>query len=197
MRQNNIRVAITGGIGSGKTTVAKIINEQGYKVISCDEVYEELLCDRAFTDKLLNCFGTEIFYKGKVDKKKLAEIVFSDNDKLVKLNGLTHPAIMAEVMKRTENTALSFCEVPLLFENGFEKFFDEIIVVMRNERERVKSVVKRDSISEKDVYKRINAQLDYKNGNFTEYYVIHNTLGFTDLQKKTIKILENLKNKIS
>ena len=90
MKQNNIKIAVTGGIGSGKSTVANIIKEQGYAVFSCDEIYNELLRDEAFIKKLTQKFGTEILTDERLNKPKLAQIVFNDEKKLEELNGITH-----------------------------------------------------------------------------------------------------------
>ena len=96
MTQNNIKIAVTGGIGSGKTTVCDIIKEQGYSVISCDEIYNRLLRDKSFLNSLVSEFGHILNGDGTLSRKKLSEIVFSDKDKLARLNEITHPEIMKE-----------------------------------------------------------------------------------------------------
>lgn len=189
MKQNNIKIAVTGGIGSGKSAVANIIKEQGYAVFSCDEIYNELLRDEAFIKKLTQTFGTEILTDERLNKPKLAQIVFNDEKKLEDLNGITHNLIMQKAMELAKKEEMSFCEVPLLFENGYEKLFDNVIVVLRNEAERIKSIVSRSKICEQDVLKRIKVQFDYKNGDFTKYYVIHNNGNLTDLRTNTCEIL--------
>lgn len=197
MTQSNLKIAITGGIGSGKSRVAEIIKREGYPVFSCDEIYGELLKDKIFLNILVNNFGNILDYNGELDRKKLSAIVFSDSRKLKLLNELTHSEIMGEALKRTENFKLSFCEVPLLFENGYEKLFDEVIVVLRNEEDRISSVVERDKISREEVIKRINRQYNYHNSHFAEYYVIHNDSDLYELEQKTVKTLKRIVNKIS
>ena len=194
MMQSNLKIAITGGIGSGKSTVASIVSEQGYSVISCDKVYGQLLENETFIKQLSSEFGDILNY-GKLDRKKLAEIVFCDKKKLQRLNEITHPLIMKSVFKQMSGEKIAFCEVPLLFEKGYEEYFDAVIVVLRDKGERIKSVVERDNISEESVLLRINSQFDYENADFSKCYVIHNTLDIVDLRNKTIKIINELKKK--
>lgn len=191
MTRNNLKIAITGGIGSGKSTVASVISELGYPVISCDNVYGQLLESEMFIKSLEKEFG-EIIHCGKLDRKKLADIVFSDEKKLQRLNDITHPLIMEEVFRLMSGNKVAFCEVPLLFESGYEKYFDKIIVVFRNRSERIKSVVNRDNISESAVLSRIYSQFDYDSGDLSKYYVIRNTTDKSNLRKKTVKILEDI-----
>lgn len=191
MMQNNIKIAITGGIGSGKSTVASIIAEQGYQVISCDDVYRRLLESEAVVELLAKEFGNIINF-GKLDRKKLADIVFCDEKKLQRLNEITHPLIMEQTFKLMREESIAFCEVPLLFESGYEKYFDGVIVVLRDKDERVNSVVKRDNIPENAVLSRICNQFDYEKADFNGCYVIQNTSDTADLRKKTIKILDEL-----
>lgn len=195
MTQSNVKIAITGGIGSGKSTVAEIIRRQGYAVFSCDEIYNELLQNAAFVNKLAEEFDGVLTPDGAIDRIKLSEKVFSDKSALKRLNALTHPAVMYEVLKKSEGHNLSFAEVPLLFENGYEKFFDGVIVVLRDEEERISSVIKRDKIDREKVILRIKLQFNYSNDDFAKYYVMHNCGNFDDLAAKTYEIVENIKAK--
>ena len=100
---------------------------------------------------------------------------------------------MQKAMELAEKEEMSFCEVPLLFENGYEKLFDNVIVVLRNEAERIKSIsFKKQNLRVKNVLKRIKVQFDYKNGDFAKYYVIHNNGNLTDLRTNTCEILNRI-----
>ena len=193
MMQNNIKIAITGGICSGKSTVAHIIREQGYNVVSCDEIYSELLKDTQFLDLLDKEFGNIKNNDGTLDRTTLSEIVFGDSEKLKKLNALTHPRIMQRAMEDMSSGGINFCEVPLLFEGGFERLFDNIIVVLRDDEIRLEELEKRDNIDKNQALLRINKQFDYKNHNFTMYYVIHNDSTLTELYNKTFITLEKIR----
>lgn len=191
MMQNNIKIAITGGIGSGKSTVAEIITEKGFTVISCDKVYVDLLNNDEFVSKISEEFDG-ILTDGLLDKSKLSSLVFSDEQKLKRLNEITHPVIMEKAFELMSEHKVCFCEVPLLFEGGYERNFDYVLIVLRDLNERVASVVARDNICEEEVIKRIKAQFNYDNLDFTQYYVIHNNSNMDDLHKQVQKFLDNL-----
>ena len=192
MMQSNIKIAIAGGICSGKSTVANIIREQGYKVISCDEIYTELLTDTNFIKLLDNEFGCVENTDGTLNRTRLSEIVFNDSEKLRKLNLITHPKIMQKAMAQMTGEGIHFCEVPLLFENGFEKLFDSAIVVLRDEAERAKVLIERNGIDRKQAILRIKSQFDYQNNSYIEYYVIDNNTNLLDLRSKTLNVLEKI-----
>lgn len=194
MKQNK-RIAVTGGMGSGKSTVLKIIAQTGYGVYSCDEVYSDLLRSDEFLNELCKMFGNVLTPDGRLDRKKLAEIVFSDENALKRLNSFTHPKIYAEMFARAKkHGGLCFFEVPLLFEDGAQNMFDGVVVVARDEADRVASVIKRDSLTEDEVKHRIINQFDYKNIDFTKYYVIHNNGDLVHLRAEVQEILEKIEN---
>lgn len=192
MTQSNLKIAITGGIGGGKTTVSEFIKEQGYPVISCDQIYKELSDNRNFLNKICNEFGNVTTAEGLLDRKKLSDIVFSDETKLKKLNEITHPAIMEEAFNRMSGEGIYFCEVPLLFEGGFEKLFDKVLVILRDKSLRISSVAQRDKTDTNSVKNRINSQFDYENLSFEKYYVIHNDSDLANLRIQTEKILKQI-----
>jgi dephospho-CoA kinase len=196
MKQSNIKIAITGGIGSGKSTVAKIIEEKGYKVISCDKVYAELLCNKEFLNNLCDEFGDILADDGTLDRSKLSQKVFGDSEKIKKLNEITHPKIMTEAFRQANSiSGLVFFEVPLLFEGGFEKLFNDVIVVHRDREKRLEGVVKRDNLTFEQVESRFKSQVDYDNLNFAKYYVIHNNYDLQQLTENVFSILNELKEK--
>lgn len=156
------KIAITGGIGSGKSAVAQIIRDQGYPVYSCDEIYAELIHSQSYINAVEKAFPTAI-KQGKIDKKALADIVFSNEEARIRLNKIAHPLIMQTLLKRMEEATgeIVFAEVPLLFEGNFENLFDHTIVVLRNRELRIRSVCERDVISVKKAEQRVNAQFNY------------------------------------
>lgn len=164
-------------------------------MFSCDEIYTELLRDEIFLNEIeTNFCGT--VKDGKLDREKLSKEVFSDESKLKKLNLITHGKILKSAFCKMEGERLSFLEVPLLFENGFEKYFDGVIVVLRDLERRIDSVMRRDKTTREKVIERINRQFDYDNCDFAKYYVIHNNSNLSDLRQNTEKILENLERNI-
>ena len=196
MKQNNLKIAITGGIGSGKSLACNIIKSKGYNVFSCDEVYADLLCDKNFVKIFSEEFGGKILnVDGTLNRGELSAIVFSDEQKLKRLNEITHPKIFGEMFRRASVCkGVAFFEVPLLFEGGYQELFDNVIVILREESERILSVAARDKISEEEVKKRIFNQYNYDNSNYAQYYVIHNDGNIDDLSDKIDKILLKLAN---
>lgn len=193
MKQNNIKIAVTGGICSGKSTVTNFIREQGYPVISCDEIYGDLLREEQFKKMLQAEFGDILSADGSIDKRKLADIVFSDAKKRERLNGITHPRIFKEAFDKMTGEGTFFCEVPLLFESGAQQLFDGVIVVLRKKSERIAELMKRLKIDEKQALLRINSQFDYENATFVKYYAIHNSGNLDELREKTLFTLEAIK----
>lgn len=193
MTQSNVKIAVTGGIGSGKSTVCEIIKSAGFPVFSCDEIYKELCTRPQFLSVLTEEFGDILSEDGSLDRKKLSGIVFNDKEALKKLNSIAHPQIIRELFCRIKNVKFSFSEVPLLFENGFEKLFDGVIVVLRDYNQRIESIVKRDKISVEDASLRVKNQIIYANKDFAQYYVIHNSGDLADLRQKTLGIIEKIK----
>ncbi len=156
------KIAITGGIGSGKSAAAQYIQNLGFPVFSCDEIYKQLIEESEYIASVANLFPESVI-NGTIDKKKLSEIVFSDSAKRNALNNLAHPLIMKTLYRRMEacGKPFVFAEVPLLFEGNFEKDFDFVFVIQRNLDKRISSVSSRDHTSEENVKKRIAAQFDY------------------------------------
>lgn len=195
MKQSK-KIAVTGGIGSGKSTVMKIIAEKGYPIFSCDEIYSQLTSDSDFLNILRHSFGDILNSDGTLDRKKLSEIVFNNPAKLAELDKITHPAIYKEMFRMADEAGgICFCEVPLLFESGAESLFDGVIIVMRNEEQRIKSVTARDKLPEQDVKKRISNQFDYNSADFTMYYVIHNNSDLSELEWQTEEIIKKISEK--
>ncbi len=191
-----MKIAITGGIGSGKSLVGKILKEKGYPVFSCDEIYKEITQEKEYLERLKGEFPFAI-KNGELDKKALSSVVFSDERALKKLNSIAHPYILTRLKQRMQNLKekLVFAEVPLLFEENLQLEFDNVIVVLRSIEKRIKSIALRDGINENEIKKRIASQFDYdKNKSYliANYYVIENEDSIVRLQTKLEEILGNL-----
>ncbi len=152
------KIAVTGGIGSGKSTVLSMIERLGYPTYSCDEISRSLWERQDYRKELAKLFPN-CTYNGEIDKKKLSAHVFSDREALQKLNAFSHPVIMRELLQKMEGGKTAFAEVPLLFEGGYESLFDEVIIIARERYERIRAVMRRDSLSESEVTARIANQM--------------------------------------
>ena len=159
-------IAITGGIGSGKSSAAQFLLEMGYPVFSCDEIYREVILSSSYIQKIASLFP-ECVVDGNIDKKILAKIVFSDEEKLALLNGIAHPLIMDALFKKMQacKEDIVFAEVPLLFEGNYENKFDSVIVIIRDIEMRIRSIMVRDGITKEEALNRIAVQFDYENSN--------------------------------
>ena len=160
------KIAITGGIGSGKSTVSEIIRDMGYTVVSADKAYSELLLNEEFVKEiceLMKISPIENDGRMTIDRKALSAIVFSDKNQLSRLNDFTHPRIMSEIFRRAKGVEpLFFAEVPLLFERGYETEFDNVFIVRRRLDLRLSETMKRDGKTEAEVRKVIENQFDYE-----------------------------------
>ena len=131
-------IGITGSIGSGKTTAAKIFSKYHYTRIDADEIGHELLkSNKKIKNKLITYFGNEIIGKnGNIDRKKLGGIVFNDKNELKKLNSIMHPLIINEIknkikkiQKECGDDAKIIIDAPLLIEIGADKLVDKVVVL--------------------------------------------------------------------
>ena len=195
MRRSNgkMYVAVTGGIGSGKSTVIKMIGERGFHVYSADEAARNIYDDPLVKAKVRTVFP-ECFSGDVPDRKKLAEEGFADRNKLERLNNITHPAIMEKLFVRAESDSdrVIFFEIPLLFESGYEGRFDKVIVVMRDKSLRINSVMRRDGLSEEQVKARIANQIDYEKIQKTAHTIIYNNGDLPSLRNRVNGILDEI-----
>lgn len=145
-----MKVAVTGGIGAGKSEFMRAVKELGIKTYSADEINAELLRDKRYIEKLSEAFPLAV-KDGKVDKSVLREEVFSDEKKRKTLNALAHPEIRRKIEEITGDAVI---EVPLLFESGMTDLFDRVIVVTAGEDVRINRIVSTRNIS-KDLAKNI------------------------------------------
>lgn len=194
------KIAITGGIGSGKSLVAEMLRSMGYPVFSCDEIYKEIIESSAYVQKIKEKFPEAVDDNGAIDKRRLAERVFSDTESRKTLNALAHPLIMEKLLfymnESMEN--MVFAEVPLLFEGEYQNLFDCILVLTRPMPERIKAVQLRDGISQKEIIQRMDAQFNYGSKQARAYLeqsnvtVIENNGDKNNLKTAVIHWLNNL-----
>ena len=197
-----VKVAITGGIGSGKSLAAQYISEIGYPVFSCDQIYKEIIKSEEYIHLISRNFPACVT-DNQIDRRALADIVFKDKTKLEILNRLAHPLIMNELRSRMESCSakLVFAEVPLLFECGYENEFDFIIIIMRNLKARITDIARRDGISEDDIIARINNQFHYSEENISKHstkaYILYNNDNEDRLEQEIKKCLATLEKRFS
>ena len=184
--KKSLKIAVTGGIGSGKSTALSIISKLGYKTVSLDAVYTELLSNEDFVMKICDEMGVlPIIINGKkhINREEISKKVFSNKNLLKRLNDLTHSAIFQKAFSYYDS-GIVFYEVPLLFEGGYEKLFDFVLVIMRDKNERIESVRLRDGVSNDLVNAKINNQVDYDNLDLSLHILIENNSSVAHLEEQ-------------
>lgn len=157
-----IRVGLTGGIGSGKSTVARVFEVLGIPVYYADEATRQLMnTDEALKKEIIKHFGEESYSNGRLNRPYIASIVFNDKEKLDLLNALTHPATIrhANDWMQQQTTPYVIKEAALIFESGSAENLDYVIGVSAPKPLRIQRVMERDQISAEEVQKRMDRQL--------------------------------------
>ena len=191
-----IKIAITGNIAAGKSIVEKILKDLHYPVIDTDKIVHDLFIESDdLNTELRAAFGDfDICTNHLIDRKKLARIVFSDKKLLSKLEKITHPYIIDEVMKFFEQNAdANFtCVVPLLYEVNWGYLFDKVIMVAADDDIRLARLMERRNLSKEDALKRMNAQIPQDEKIQFADFVIYNNTNYIDLSRQINQVLLNL-----
>jgi dephospho-CoA kinase len=189
-------IGLTGGIGSGKTTIANKFLERGIPIYNADERSKLLLNKTEVINEIKAIFGLEILNEvQKIDRKKLALIVFNQPEKLQKLNEILHPKVGEDFknwVKENHKSSLLLKEAAILIESGSHKNCDYIILVTANLENRINRVITRDKTSRNEVIDRINNQWsDEEKMKFAHFVIVNDELEKVDNQID--EILKNIK----
>jgi dephospho-CoA kinase len=191
-----IKVGITGGIGSGKSTVCKVFKLLGVPVFDADIAAKQLQnINQKIKKGLISLFGEDIYtYEDIVDRKKLAAIIFNDDLMLSRVNELIHPVVHEEFEKwlKKQNSIYIVHEAAILFESGFYKMMDFNIMVSASEEQRIERIMKRDGINREIIMQRMQKQWDEGKKQKLADFVIHND-NKNLIVPEIIKIDKNLK----
>ncbi len=192
-----IKVALTGGIASGKSTVLKMFKELGAQVLDCDRIAKALTRkgNRGYK-RIVNEFGMDILdEKGRIDRKKLASIVFFDEEKRKRLNSLIHPLVYERLEKRMRKMreGIVIVDVPLLVESGGESLFDKIIVVYAEPFVQLNRLIIR-GFSEEEAKARMKAQASWEERLRIADFVVRGDVEMEETKKEVEKIWRILKN---
>jgi dephospho-CoA kinase len=192
-----IRVAITGGIGSGKSTFANYIASKGYVVINADEISKDILAsDESIIKKVIKEFGSESYKNGKINKKFIATRVFSNPAKLNKLNSILHPQVLQKIdsliEKKYKNEKIVFIEAALIYEADIEKKFNYVVLVTADFNIRLKRSVESGKFNEDDFINRDNNQIPQEEKEKRADFSFSNNKGKKDLINKADLLLLTL-----
>lgn len=191
-----IKLGITGGIGSGKSTISQIFTLCGIPVYIADKESKRLTeTSHVIKDKLIALFGSELYKDGKLNKPLLASYIFNDDDKLHAVNAIIHP----EVKKDYESWLLYHSgspivaqEAAILFESGFDKFMDKIVTIYTPLEMRIERTMKRDNTSREKVLERIHNQMpDEKKAELSDYVIVND--GKHSVIAQVLHIIDKLK----
>lgn len=194
------KVAVTGGLSCGKSSVCRILKELGAYIVSADEIVHQLLSsDKNLSQEVVKLLGTEIIINNQLDRFQIAQIVFQAPDLLQQLENILHPAVYEEIERKYQRRQrerpippLFAAEVPLLFESGGEKHFDYTVAVVANPKLSLQRFMQIPLNTSDDFEERSTRQLPLLEKAIRADYVIMNSLSLSDLQMITKELYQEL-----
>lgn len=172
-----IKIGLTGGIGSGKSMVSKLLTTYEIAVYDSDTRAKSLMeNDDKIIHSITQIFGKEAYTDGKLNRRFVAEAVFASSSKLLQINTIVHSAVIDDFSRWAEqqSTDILVFESAIIFENGLEKYFDKIIAVVAPQKLRIERVKRRSGLSRKEILNRIKNQTSSKTLRQRADYVIIN-----------------------
>jgi len=202
-------IGLTGGIGTGKSTISQILREKKFPVIDLDVISHEIIKFPKVIKKIVENFGKEILENSsnfenknneiQVSREKLGKIIFENREKRLLLNSIMHPEILRvmreQVSKYKKNNKIVFVEIQLLFEVQWEKEFDYILLVSAKKSTQIRRILERDNRSENDALNIINSQMSLEEKRKRSDFVIENDGNIEELKEKIDTFLEYLETK--
>ncbi|AKF26060.1 dephospho-CoA kinase [Sulfurovum lithotrophicum] len=191
-------IALTGGIATGKSSVSKIFEEEGFTVIDADRIAHQVLNDAA--TEVTRLFGREVLQEKGVDRKALGAIVFGDSEKRKALENLLHPMIFDEILRRSQiedaQTRPYLVDIPLFFETARYNI-ERVIVTYASRAQQIKRAIQRDGLSREEILRRITAQLDIEEKRKRATYLIDNSGDEIQLHQESRRIIDKIKKDFS
>ena len=189
-------IVITGGIGSGKSTVSNLLKLYGYTIIEADNISSDIIKQRAVIDKIVDTFGAE-YQKddGEIDKKKLGDLVFDDAISKLLLEEILHPLIRQEIEKKSleleSKNAIYFIDIPLFYETKHYNI-KNVLLVYADKDTQIERIIKRDNISKLEATKKVESQIPNEEKKKLATYVIDNSKDLKHLQKEIERFLKEV-----
>ena len=191
-------IALTGGIATGKSTVCNILKLYGFSIIDADKIAHKVLEEQKKT--ISKIFGKEYIKDNKVDRKKLAKLIFSDKDAKKSLEKLLHPLIkeriIEESLKLEKYKVPYIIDIPLFFETKNYPI-KRVMVVYAPKEIQLKRLMKREGLDEVEAKKRISSQIDIEEKKKLANFVIDNSKDLKHLQKEIEKFIQKVENEYS
>ncbi|MGL5755140.1 MAG: dephospho-CoA kinase [Paraclostridium sp.] len=192
-------IGLTGNIGCGKSSLSEILKQNSLDIIDADIISRDIMNNKEILKEVFEVFGNRIKnIDGSLNRKKLGSIVFSDDNKLIKLNNITHPAIKKEIKKRIKDIEISnrnivVVDAALLIEGEFLDLVDKLIVVTCDEKIQINRIIKRDNTTRVEALKRINSQMSQDEKIKFGDYIIDNSGNLELLNYKASKLITYIK----
>jgi dephospho-CoA kinase len=197
MSEKPLIIGITGGIGSGKSTVGKMLADLGAYVLDSDTIAHELTSKGSpVLLKIRDAIGDVLTQDGELDRKKVASIVFANDEKLKKLEGILHPEIQKEYRRLAKESGekVVFILIPLLFEEGIENKVDEVWLCYAPEDVRLERAIKRDRSNRDEVHARMAHQIPDEMKLNKSDLVIDTSLSLDEVREQVVRAFEILKS---
>ena len=193
-----IKVAITGGIGTGKTTISSMFAEKGVPVFNSDEIAKEIMnTNSLLKNEIVTAFGDKVYDKNRLNKEYLSDAIFNNETLLKKINAIVHPYVADEFNSwiKEQDSKYIIYESAIIFENQVEDFFDKIICVTASEEDVISRVMKRSNFSVDKIKSIINKQLPNDAKIQKSDYVIEN-INISKLSDKVLEIHNDIMDSI-
>ena len=193
-----IKVAITGGIGTGKTTISNMFADKGVPVFNSDEIAKEIMnTNSLLKNEIVTAFGDKVYDKNRLNKEYLSDAIFNNETLLKKINSIVHPYVADEFNSWIEEQDSKYIiyESAIIFENQVEDFFDKIICVTASEEDVISRVMKRNNFSVDKIKSIINKQLPNDAKIQKSDYVIEN-INISKLSDKVLEIHNDIMGSI-
>tara|TARA_Y100001954_G_scaffold92726_1_gene101491 strand:+ start:180 stop:770 length:591 start_codon:yes stop_codon:yes gene_type:complete len=191
-----LKVGVTGGIGSGKSTVSRFFSALGVPVYDSDQRAKSLMqYDDSIRSKIKIEFGDNAYHKNELNRTYLAEIVFKNESKLKQLNAIVHPVVKTDFinwLSQNSNAKLVIKEAAIMIESGAYKDLDKLIVVNASRNQKIKWIKQRDQLSLVDIENRIQNQLSDEIRNQYADFIIENNSGKMELKQQVLSIYNKL-----
>ncbi len=189
-------IALTGGIGTGKSTTIKILESQGYQILDADKIAHQLLQEHRF--KIAQHFGSEILEKDILNRKKLGVIVFQNANELKWLEDFLHPLIRECILQKAyeleKNHQAYFLDIPLFFEVGGKKCYpvSKVVLIYAPRVLQIERLLERDKLKEAEILQRLACQIDIEQKRAMSDYIIDNSSSLKDLNEQVERFLKTL-----
>ncbi len=190
-------IGLTGGIATGKSTVANMFRGINVEVIDSDRIVHNMyLRGKEVNKKIIEKFGEEVSFIGHVNRKKLATLVYSDKSKLRELEEIVHPEVrktINQIIDKRKYKPLIIVDIPLLYESKMDDICEEVICVSVSESNQIKRLMKRDNIDKEYALKKISYQMPLEEKFRLSKYNIQNDMSILDTKREFNKVIAKIK----